>query len=363
MTLFEGASEFVIHGGQFSHVTYQLPHDSSSQSKFSFLVSVLEDFIYSHRSPPVVRRLVEKDRSLNQYSVEDGTVTLPHFSKSLLLQDLQVDPDVGRMNAGSCSFDLMVRLGLFPGQQNEALAEYDTKVPLDTIVSRGNCYCARISRHGFVFLVSKYFQHVSVAESTTGGKCFVLSTTIGRFKCYEIDDRTFIHFDSGTRSSDVDLVKDQTLDDILRTSKGEFQIYSSSGASVLYDEADQVTEWHRSTVERLESVASAQFCGVPNAVIYMTKSTLQKWMRFKEFASAMLNNVLSVIDGLKEPAEFVSAMRNFSPINVKTALDAIKGTPVENLAASIFVYRTLSRKHIGEMPHKGEFSYLNRTIN
>ena len=77
----------------------------------------------------------------------------------------------------------------------------------------------------------------------------------------------------------------------------------------------------------------------------------------------MLNNVLSVIDGLKEPAEFVSAMRNFSPINVKTALDAIKGTPVENLASSIFVSRTLSRKHIGEMPHKGEFSYLNRIIN
>ena len=116
-------------------------------------------FIYSHRSPPVVRRLVEKDSSLNQYSVEDGTVTIPHFSKSLLLQDLQVDLDVGRMNAGSCSFDLMVRLGLFPGQQNEALAEYDTKVPLDAIVSRGNCYCGRISRHGFVFLVSKYFQH------------------------------------------------------------------------------------------------------------------------------------------------------------------------------------------------------------
>ena len=79
----------------------------------------------------------------------------PRFSKSLLLQDLQVDPDVGRMNAGSCSFDLLVRLGLFPGQPNETLAEYDTKVPLDAVISRGNCYCGRISRHGFVFLVSK----------------------------------------------------------------------------------------------------------------------------------------------------------------------------------------------------------------
>jgi hypothetical protein len=230
MTPFEGASEFVIHGGQFNQVTgnfYQLgSHADSSQSESSFFVSVSEGLIYPRCSPPVVRRLVEKDSSLNQYSAEHDTVTIPHFSKSLLLQNLEIDPNAGRMNAGSCSFDLLVRLGLFPGQQNEALANYDTGVPLNAVVSRGNCYCGRISRHGFVFLVSKYFQHMSVAETTNGGTCFILSTTIGRFKCYEIDDRTFIHFDSGTRSSNVDLVKDQNLEDILRTARGEYQVTS-----------------------------------------------------------------------------------------------------------------------------------------
>ena len=279
MTPFEGPSEFVIHGGQFNQVMgnfYQLggPHDDSSQSEPSSFVSVLEGFIYSLRVPLVVRRLVEKDSSLNQYSVRDGTVNIPRFSKSLLLQDLQADRDVGRMNAGSCSFDFMVRLGLFPGQTNETLAEYDTKVPLDAVISRGNCYCGRISRHGFVFLVSKYFQHVSVAESTTGGTCFILSTTIGRFKCYEIDDRTFIHFDSGTRSSYVDLVKDQSLDDILRTARGEYLVSNGDFPA----EVDNVFEWHQSTGESLESIASGNFYGVPNAVIYITKSILQRWM-------------------------------------------------------------------------------------
>ena len=314
-------------------------------------------FIYSHRSPPVVRRLVERDSSLNQYSVEDGTVTIPHFSKSLLLQDLQVDLDVGRMNAGSCSFDLMVRLGLFPGQQNEALAEYDTKVPLDAIVSRGNCYCGRISRHGFVFLVSKYFQHVSMAETTTGGTCFIISTTIGRFKCYEIDDRTFIHFDSGTRSSYVDLVKDQTLDDILRTARGECQV--SSGVSPA--EVDNVFKWHRDTGESLEIIASGQLYGVPNAVIYMTKSTLQRWKRIKEFSYAMLDTVLSVLDGLEEPAEFVAASRNLPVIDGK--LTAVPMGATGNLACSVFMYRTLSHKRIGAMSYEGEFSDLNRIIN
>ena len=150
-----------------------------------------------------------------------------------------------------------------------------------------------------------------MAESTTGGTCFILSTTIGRFKCYEIDDRTFIHFYSGTRSSYVDLVKDQSLDDILRTARGEYLV--STGVSPA--EVDNVFEWHQSTGESLESIASGNFYGVPNAVIYMTKSILQRWMRIKEFANAMLNTVLSVLDELEEPVEVVSALRNLPPLN------------------------------------------------
>ena len=361
MILFEGASEFVIHGGQFGHVTYQLGHDDSSQSEPSFLVSaVMVGFIYSHRSSPVVRRLVEKDSSLNQYSVEHGTVTIPRFSKSLLLQDLQVDPDVGRISKGSCSFDLLVRLGLFPEQPNESLAEYDTKVPLDAVVSRGNCYCGRISRHGFVFLVSKYFQHVSVAEMTTSGTCFILSTTIGRFKCYEIDDRYFIHFDSGTRSSYVDLVKNQNIDDILRTARGEYQV--ASGVSPA--EGDNVFEWHRSTGEPLESIASGQFYGVPNAVIYMTRSILQRWKRIKEFGFVMLDTVLSVLDGLDKPVEFVSALRNLPPVSDGTrAANMAMGTLVEQLASSIYLFRSLLHSNrIGTMSYKGEFFEYNHQL-
>ena len=362
MSMFEGPSEFVIHGGQFNQVTgnlYQLgPHNNSGQSERSFPVS-MEGFICSRRLPPVVRRLVEKDSSLNQYSAEEGTVTIPHFSKSLLLQDLQIDLNVGRMNTGSCSFDLLTCLGLFPGQPNEALAEYDTKVPLDAVVSRGNCYCGRISRHGFMFLVSKYFQHVSVAETTTGGTCFILSTTIGRFKCYEIDDRTFIHFDSGTRSSYVDIIKDQNLDDILRTARGEYHL--DTGVSP----RNNPFEWRPMTArESLEIIASTQFYDVPNAVIYMTRSTLHKWKRINDFAHAMLETVLSVLDGLEEPAEFVSAWRKLPPDAPNTRADSMgKGTPAEKLASSIFIYRALSRRRVGEMPYECVFSDLSKMIN
>jgi len=300
-----------------------------------------------------VRRLVEKDSCLNQYSVEHGTVTIPRFSKSLLLRDLQVDHDAGRISSGSCSFDLLARLGLFPGQLNEVLAEYDADVSLDTVVSRGNCYCGRISRHGFIFLVSKYFQHASMAETTRSGTCFILSTSIGRFKCYEIDDRTFIHFDSGTRSSYVDLIKDQNIEDIIRTSQGEY-LFSSATSPVA---ADNVFEWRRTTGEPLESLASAQFYGVPKAILYMAKPTVQRWERLKEFAYSMIETVLSVLDGLREPAEFVVAMNNLPPIDSNARSDDIAmSTPAEKLALCIFLYRSLSGKRIGAMPYEGASS-------
>jgi hypothetical protein len=77
--------------------------------------------------------------------------------------------------------------------------------------------------------------------------------------------------------------------------------------------------------ESLEIIASTQFYGVPNVVIYMTKSTLQKWKRINDFAYTMLDTVLSVLDGLEEPAEFVSALRKLPPNIPGTRADSGNG--------------------------------------
>ncbi|KAF8814010.1 hypothetical protein BYT27DRAFT_7206382 [Phlegmacium glaucopus] len=329
MSFFEGASEFIIHGGQFNNIAgdvYLGQHEGSSQ---------------------LVRRLVEKDADLNQYSVEHNTLTIPHFSKSLLLQDIPVDADAGRISKGSCSFDLLARLGLFPGQQNDSLAKYDADVPLGAVVSRGNCYCGRISRHGFIFLVSKYFQRASMVEVAGGGSCIVLLTSIGRFKCYEIEDRTFIHFDTGTRSSYVDLVQDQDLDDIIRVAQGEYLSTTDSSPAI----AENIFQWNRNTTKPLESIASGQFYGVPKAIIYMTKSTLQRWERLKEFAYSMIDTVLSVFDGLREPAELVTALNNLPPTG-DSLRPVSMSTPEEKLASWIYLYRSFSRQKIGEMDYE-----------
>ena len=134
----------------------------------------------------------------------------------------------------------------------------------------------------------------------------------------------------------VDLVRDQNLDDILRTAWGEYQVSIDLNP---FDNAfdDNVFEWCRNPEEFLGGIATAQFYGVANTVM---KSTLRRWKRIKEFAYAMLDAILSSLDGLEEPAVFVSALRNPPSVNIDTRWDCVvMSLPVEKLAFSISLYR------------------------
>ena len=111
-------------------------------------------------------------------------------------------------------------------------------------------------------------------------------------------------------------------------------------------------------------IVSGQLFGVPNAVIYMTKSTLQRWRRIRDFGHATLDNVVSVLYGLAEPAEFVAALRNSPPVSEGTQLYSVAmSPPAEKLTFSISLYRTLSHTNIGEMIYARGFSDLSRIIN
>ena len=275
------------------------------------------------------------------------------------MRDLPECPDVGRVGTGSCAFDLLVRLGLFPGQPNEELAEYDAAVPLGAVVSRGNCYCGRISRHGFIYLVSRYFQDATMAEVSGGGTCIVISTSIGRFKCYEIGDRMFIHFDIGTRSSHVELIDQQKLDDIFLAARGQYlteEMVNNVPSS----------KWIRDSAKSLEYHSTATFFGIPNSVIYMTKETLERWTRLRDFAYALIDTVLFLVEELTEPASFVTALSNVSLDAEHLANTANYLTPAEQLAICFAFTRTLSKKKIAFLSFECKslpYSILNSCIN
>jgi len=194
----------------------------SSPSHLSILVPFLSLTLVE------LARKVERDADWNQYALEVGTLRVPRFSKNLFLSldNLSISTDSAEddgPDSGSCAFQLMSRLKLLPGQDNEARAEYDAGVPLE---SRNNCYCGRISRHGLIFLISQYFQNATLEyNSQSSPSCAVIFTAIGRFKFYEIEDRTFVHFDGSTRSTYIDLVPGQQIDHIIRSARGQYIIH------------------------------------------------------------------------------------------------------------------------------------------
>ena len=289
-----------------------------------------------------------------------GTIRIPRFSRSLLLKDLSVDtsePSSALLEV-SCSYDLASSLRLLPGQENEAFAEYD-EIPVDRAVSRGQCYCGRISRHGLVLLVSRHLQDVTMAETASGGSSIVVQTTLGRFKFYEQNDKSFVHFDRGTRSSNVDLVPNQKLEDILKAALGQY----------LFNESSDVVNfvWQRFSGD-LEDLATRHYFGMPDAVIYMSRNVLENWRRLKRFSEAMLDAMTSVLDDLQEPSSFVEALDNLpnrrrSSPNRDGRRDASEGVdvsegPAKRLAYCVYLCEILATKKLEYMTVEGGLKYF-----
>ena len=292
-----------------------------------------------------------------------GTIRLPRFSRSLLLRDLSVDtsePSGERLEV-SCSYDLASSLRLLPGQENEEFAEYD-EVLMDRAVSRGQCYCGRISRHGLLFLISRHLQDVTTVETTSGGSSIVVQTTLGRFKFYEQNDKSFVHFDRDTRSSNVDLVPNQKLEDILKAALGHQYILNESS-----DNPNFV--WQRGSGDlQVEDLATGQYFGMPDAVIYMNRNVLESWNRLKRFSEAMVDAMTSVLNELEEPSSFVAALNNLpnrrrSSTNHDGRLDASKGLdvsegPAQRLAYCVYLCEILAYKKLEYVTVKGVSKYF-----
>lgn len=212
--------------------------------------------------------------------------------------------------------------------------------------------------------MSKYFQYASVEKATGGGTCIILSTTIGRFKCYEIEDHTFIHFDSSLRSSYIDIIEDQKLDEILRTAQGQYLINFAPNGSRQRSWARAIDRADRE-VERL---ATLNVFDTPNAIMYMTKDTMQWWMQLNIFAKTVIETTLDVLGGLQEPATFTTALNNLPNLGALgdpgLALNAATSTPPTKLAYCVMFWRDLSKKRLTNMPFKSESLNLHaaRTI-
>ena len=247
------------------------------------------------------------------------------------------------MGAGSCAFDLASRLGLLPGQPNADLGEFE-KLPLDQILRRDDRYCARISRHGLVMLISKHLQEITLRDGN-----IVVLTDIGRFKIYEHDHHTYVHFDGANRSHVIPLVEDQVLDDLIRGARGE---YKMENLGITVEDLDTVGfHWIKPSLTMLSVHAVAEVFAIPGALTYVSGEIAQRWDLFKKFSQTLLDAVLTVMDEVEEPANMARALERYRQPR-GTPLVPVSTSVEEGLAFIVLLLHGSSRKNLEGVPRQ-----------
>jgi hypothetical protein len=271
------------------------------------------------------------------------------LSKALFLYEPSSTDNKTKMMPHDCYFDITSRLGESPLERND-------DVPIDHIFSRGHCCCRRMSRYGLILLVSRHHQEITLGkklpESITS---VIMETSLGRFTYYTHQDRNLVDFDASTRSSSVPLIPNQNMDEILLGARGYYLINDTPQSKKFV--------WRRcsddSSIDSLERLASGNFFGVPDAVIYMPEVILKKWKRLERFSLALLDAMNCVLEGLHEPASFAAALQNLPQDYSSSLKNGISMSTIEErLAACVCLCRALSKKNLIEMDFDSEFLRL-----
>jgi hypothetical protein len=97
-------------------------------------------------------------------------------------------------------------------------------VTMNDLVHNGTTYCARISRHYLVLLISEHVQELWQVDNRT-----YASTNIGQFTFYEYEGHSLVHFDGSIRTSTTTIIPDQVIEHTQKAACGEYS--SKTGVS------------------------------------------------------------------------------------------------------------------------------------
>ena len=282
-----------------------------------------------HSLPPNVLHSINKDAAFNGFSgdaTSGFTVVLPKFTKQLsaIRTRILLDADT---HAECCAFDLAGRLGLLPGQSNEMLGQFET-VTMNDLVHNGTTYCARISRHYLVLLISEHVQELWQVDNRT-----YASTNIGQFTFYEYEGRSLVHFDGSIRTSTTTIIPDQVIEDIQRAACGEYR--SETGGLSKRPPENLVVD---STP-------------ILDVIHYLRQSDIERWCLLRKFASSLMDAVQSIVRA-QSPESLIMALKTDW---IAAGVDSwSRGTATDRLAANLQVSLNFHNRHIRDVRDRGE---------
>jgi hypothetical protein len=265
-------------------------------------------------------------------------VTLPKFSKALAGRRLNIQLD-SATKFGSCAFELAERLGLLPDQTDNMSNEIEN-IPLDNLVHTGDRYCARISRHFLVWLISEHVQEIWQAGDRTHA-----STDIGRFTLYEHEGRPFVHYDGSIRTTTASTIPDQALEDIQQVANGMYR--SASGKD---GEMDAYSP----------NIAVLLLTPFPHVVHYMRHQVIEEFRLLNDFAQVVGDVTGSIIGTAQSPESFAVAFSKYWIVPTEPGVHLPCSSDVEWFACGIQLGIHMFGKKIVDLNARGR-SYLKHS--
>jgi hypothetical protein len=182
------------------------------------------------------------------------------------------------------------------------------EVEVDKVGRYNDRYCGYLSRHGLVFLASRYARRVSMHTGPSGG--IVIDTSLGRFKVFEHDHRTYVHFDSGMRTPVPAVRPDRQhtqpvpdMEAILKAADGR------CFARDLYVEAQAIgftpKEWKEpGPVPPIKTAILNVFQDLECSV-FLPMKLAKEWELLAQFSSDILQSVSLIFLDIQEPKRLV----------------------------------------------------------
>ena len=159
-------------------------------------------------------------------------------------------------------------------------------IPLRDLVHNSVTYCARISRHFLVWLISEHVQELWQLGDGT-----YISTDIGQFMLYTHEGRSLVHFDGSIRTSTETVVPDQALEDIRNVANQEYK--------------GETTTWKKVPIHDFATVSTP----LPFVVHYLRTKDIEEWRLLRIFAGVIGEVVQSIVRAAASPASFVAAFK------------------------------------------------------
>jgi hypothetical protein len=180
------------------------------------------------------------------------------------------------------------------------------EVEVDKVGRYNDRYCGYLSRQGLVLLASRYATRVSMHTGPSGG--IVIDTSLGRFKVFEHDHRTYVHFDSGMRTPVPAVRADRQhtqhvpdMEAILKAADGWFF------ARKLYVEAISLTprEWKEQGSVPPIKIAILNVFQDLECSVFLPSKLAKEWELLAQFSSDILQSVGLIFFDIQEPKRLV----------------------------------------------------------